>query len=128
MRSATSKQAAACLRYSAALFSRSPIAGKTPELTCGFTQNQRGHWLFQKGPVTMETGQYPRVHKNRSRTEHVSETSSPLGPWSASGRFCCRSRLRGPPNSDSVVVMRTPTGAPDDGVEEAGSRAAVLFV
>src|SRR5258705_5346994 len=47
---------------------------------------------------------------------------------SAQGRFCCRSRLKRLPNSDSVVLTRTSAEIGDDGAEQPGTRAAVLFV
>jgi hypothetical protein len=44
------------------------------------------------------------------------------------GRFCCKSRLKRLPNSDSVSLMQTSAGSGDDGTDQPGSRAAILFI
>src|SRR5215217_1435654 len=56
--------------------------------------------------------------RNLSRTSLRSEK----------GRFCCKSCLKWLPNSDSVVLIRISAGACDDGAEQPGSGAAVLFI
>jgi hypothetical protein len=44
------------------------------------------------------------------------------------GRFCCRSRLSFPANSDSVALTLTLAGADDDGVAEPGPRTVSLLL
>ena len=44
------------------------------------------------------------------------------------GRFCCRSRLSIPTNSDSVALMLTLAGADDDGAAEPGPRTVSLLL
>jgi hypothetical protein len=46
----------------------------------------------------------------------------------ATGRFCCRSRLSFPANSDSVALMLTLAGADDDGAAEPGPRTVSLLL
>ena len=46
----------------------------------------------------------------------------------APGRYCCRSRLSIPANSDSVALMLTLAGADDDGAAEPGPRTVSLLL
>ena len=41
-------------------------------------------------------------------------------PRAAIGRFCCRSRLPGSANGNSLVLRRTSAGASDDGTAQSG--------
>jgi hypothetical protein len=44
------------------------------------------------------------------------------------GGFCCKNGLKRLANSDSVVLVRASTETGDDGTEQPGSSAAVLFI
>ena len=63
-----------------------------------------------------------------SRMSALCSRQAVESPMSASGRFCCRSRLKASANNDSLTLTRSAAGTDDDGSVGAGPRTAVLFV
>jgi nicotinamidase-related amidase len=76
--------------------------------------------------VVLTQDWHPRNHSSFASSHPGRQPFETIA--AAYGRFCCRSHLSFPANSDSVALMLTLAGADDDGAAEPGPRTVSLLL